>query len=103
MTYVRGLIRRWTLKKQKALGKLWELTLTEAKKNSKWVAGCRVGINGPKGVFFITTEDDVWDLYTLQEGPGETFTVMPNESNSQELGIGVGKMGEIIAAVTVAA
>eukprot|EP00959_Pyramimonas_sp_CCMP1952_P443111 9276751-Pyramimonas_sp.AAC.1 len=89
-------------RKQKVFGKLREPILKEVEKRAFWRGGCRLGANGPRGIIFATSADDVWDFRALQEAPGETFTIIPNEANLAEWAIGIGKANEIIAAVASA-
>ncbi|CAK0818299.1 unnamed protein product [Prorocentrum cordatum] len=88
-------------KKQKTPGRLWEPVLQILKAHPRGpMYSHKLGTNGPKGILFVTSADDVWDSFTLQEASDETFTIIPCDGNLQEWGISSTKATEIITAAT---
>ncbi|CAK0867606.1 unnamed protein product [Prorocentrum cordatum] len=91
--------KKYPLRKKRAFSGLYCDVLTKLQASRSWTGGCKLGVNGHKGILQVITDDDVYELaQAVQQGEG-TFKLEPIYPSLLHLDITKDAIDGLIAAL----
>eukprot|EP00959_Pyramimonas_sp_CCMP1952_P279444 5842390-Pyramimonas_sp.AAC.1 len=75
---------------------MWQLVHGRASKHQMWAHGCRLGVNGGKGVLQVSTASERWELMRARQIGEESFVFEPIQASLDRWGLPTGDVETIL-------